>query len=472
MIDHAYLDAGTEVEQALLGSILRIGDTKSELYQKATALVKDTSFYRMSHRLIFKAITDIAIRNNYVDLLTVTDLLEKEGRIDDVGGFAYVAQLMNSIPSTANIVAYAKTVRDYAVERFAIQKMNEAMGLLADRTAGDINQRLGLVESMANQISSLSQHREEQGLKHISEGLGTWLDNIQQLKDDGFDKNALSTGIDSLDEIIGPRLIRRGALIGVGARPKMGKTALMMYLSNHIGLNLNLPVANFSMEMASHEIVERSLTTRELLAPNEFYKPDFSDEVQGKLDRSFREFVDSNIFVDDGSNLTLSHIQRESRKLRNEKGELGAIMVDYLTLMKAEDAERNDLAYGLITKGLKSLAKELNCPVILLTQLNRGLENRADKRPLPSDSRDTGQIEQDVDLWIGIYKESVYDENTYMPGLMELLVRLNRHGGTGTAFVEMKQGFIVPVSLEEGRRIINERETRKGSNSGGFKYES
>jgi replicative DNA helicase len=468
MINHDYLDSGVEIEQALLGSFLQIGDTRNELYQKASLLVKDNSFYRMSHRLIFKAISSIAKKNNYVDLLTVTDLLEKEDRIDDVGGFAYVAQLMNSTPSSANIVSYAKTVRDYAVERFAIQKMNDAMVLLTDRTAGDINQRLGLVESMANQISSLSQHREEQGLRHISDALGVWLDNIEQMKEDGYDKNALSTGIESLDEIIGPRLIRRSALVGVGARPKMGKTALMMYLSNHIGLNLNLPVANFSMEMASHEIVERSLTTRELMSPNEFYKPNFSQEIQGKLDRSFREFIDSNIYLDDGSNLTLSHIQREARGLRNEKGELGAILVDYLTLMKAEDAERNDLAYGLITKGLKSLAKELNCPVILLTQLNRGLENRADKRPLPSDSRDTGQIEQDVDLWIGIYKESVYDESVYYPGLMELLVRLNRHGGTGTAFVEMKQGFITPISLEEGRRIINERETKKGS--GEFKY--
>lgn len=468
MITHDFLDSGVEMEQALLGSLLQLGDTKSELYQKTMAMIKESSFYRMSHRLIFSAIKEVGLKNNYVDLITVTDLLTKNDRIEDAGGFSYVAQAMQSAPSSANIISYAKTVRDYAVERFAIQKMNEAMAMLTDRSSGDISQRIGLVESMANQINSLAQHREEVGLRHISDSLGEWLDNIEQVKEDGFDKNAISTGIDSLDEIIGPRLMRRGALVGVGARPKMGKTALMMYISNHIGLDLGLPVANFSMEMASHEIVERSLTTREKLAPAEFYKPGFESSVQAKLDRSFNEFIQSNIYIDDGSNLTLSHVQREARKLRNEKGQLGAIMIDYLTLMKAEEAERNDLAYGLITKGLKSLAKELQCPVILLTQLNRSLESRADKRPMASDSRDTGQIEQDVDLWLGIYKESVYDESVYTPELMEIIVRLNRHGGTGTAYAKMKQGFIEPVDLIEGQRIVNQRETKKGD--GEFKY--
>ena len=247
----------------------------------------------------------------------------------------------------------------------------------------------------------MSLRNEKGGLKHVSESLGEWLDNIDQVLDDGYDKNAFSTGVESLDEILGVKKIRRGSLIGIGARPKMGKSAFMMLVANHFALDLDEPVAVFSMEMPSVEIAERAITNRTTVNPAEFYRAGISAEASGRRDTAFKELIDSNMYVDDGAALTLSHIQREARKLRKEKGKIGAIMVDYLTLMEAEKADRNDLAYGMITKGLKNLAKELDCAVFMLTQLNRGLENRPDKRPVPSDGRDTGQIEQDCDVWIG-----------------------------------------------------------------------
>jgi replicative DNA helicase len=175
------------------------------------------------------------------------------------------------------------------------------------------------------------------------------------------------------------------------------------------------------------------------------------------MDTAAAEFHASSLYIEDTPALRLSDIQREARNLRREKGSIGLICIDYLTLMEAEKADRNDLAYGMITKGLKNLAKELNCVVILLTQLNRGLENRPDKRPMPSDSRDTGQIEQDVDLWIGLYKDSVYNEGGQHQGLTELIVRLNRHGGVGTGFVEMKEGYHLPLTTVEGTKMENIR---------------
>jgi len=447
-------------EQSVIGSLIQLTTPESKLMIKTMAMLKPSSFYKLYHKQIFSSIKALFTKNENIDLLTVEDQCKKQG-VDDTGLFMYLADITRNTPSSSNIIAYSKMVREYSVERYTTQKLQDLIGTFNDRSEGDVYQRLGLLETTINEISNMSLRNDKGGLKHIGDSLGLWLDNIDQVLQDGHDKNAFTTGVESLDEILGVRLIRRGSLVGVGARPKMGKSAFMMLLANHFALDLKEPVAVFSMEMPSVEIAERAMTNRTTVNPAEFYRNGISAESQGRRDDAFKELLNSNMFIDDGAALTLSHIQRESRKLRKEKGKIGAIMVDYLTLMEAEKADRNDLAYGMITKGLKNLAKELNCTVIMLTQLNRGLENRTDKRPMPSDSRDTGQIEQDVDLWLGLYKESVYDETLSDTGLTEVIVRLNRHGGTGTAFVEMKQGFHVPLSIIEGAKRINLRDKVK-----------
>ena len=379
----------------------------------------------------------------------------------DQGLYVYLAETVRNTPSASNIIAYAKMVREYSIERYTNQKLQELLGEFNDRTSGDVYQRLGLIESTINSISNMSMRNDKGGLKHIGECAGKWLDNIDEIHATGYDKNKITTGVESIDEILGVKGMVRGSLIGVGARPKMGKTAFMSLLMNHISLDLNLPVATFSMEMNDEEIFERGLSSRTNTDPSEFYRKNIKNEVQGRMDSACTEFANSNLFIDDGTSLSLRHIQKESRKLRKEQGHLGAIFVDYLTLMETEKAERNDLAYGAITKGLTNLAKELDCVVILLIQLNRNLESRPDKRPIPSDCKDTGQIEQDVSLLIMLYKESVYDDSVYMTGFTEAIVRLNRKGGSGTGFVEMKQGFHSPMSLIEGAKILNIREQTK-----------
>jgi len=447
-------------EQSVIGSLMKLCSPESTLVIRTMGMLKPSSFYKRHHQQIFNAIKSLFTKNENIDLLVVEEECKRQG-IDDADLFVYLAQITKNTPSAENIIAYAKVVREYSIERYSIQKLQDLIGSFSDRSEGDVYQRLGLLESTISEIMNMSLRNEKGGLKHVSESLGDWLDNIDQVLDDGFDKNAFSTGVESLDEILGVKKIRRGSLIGIGARPKMGKSAFMMLIANHFALDLDEPVAVFSMEMPSVEIAERAMTNRTTVNPAEFYRAGISDEASGRRDTAFKELIDSNMYVDDGAALTLSHIQRESRKLRKEKGKIGAIMVDYLTLMEAEKADRNDLAYGMITKGLKNLAKELNCAVFMLTQLNRGLENRPDKRPIPSDSRDTGQIEQDVDLWIGLYKDSVYDDTLSDEGLTEVIVRLNRHGGTGTAFVEMKQGFHVPLSIQDGAKILNNRQQSK-----------
>lgn len=447
-------------EQSVIGSLILLSDPSSTALIKTMSLLKETSFYNNFHRKIFAAINVLYRAGVNIDFVTLESQCKKMGN-DDQELFIYLAQATRNTPSPSNVISYANIVRECAIERFAITKMQDLIANFSDKSSGDVYQRLGLIESTVNDISNMSLRNDKGGLKHITDSLGQWLDNCEQVQLDGYDKNAFTTGVESLDDVLGIKGMRRGSLVGVGARPKMGKSAFMSLVANHFAIELKESVALFSMEMPSVEIAERAMTNRTRLNPNEFYRSGISDESQGRIDGAFKEIVSTNMYVDDGASLSLSHIQREARRIRSDQGSIGLICVDYLTLMEAEKADRNDLAYGMITKGLKNLAKELNCVVLMLTQLNRGLENRPDKRPMPSDSRDTGQIEQDVDLWLGLYKESVYDEEVSNQGLTEVIVRLNRHGGTGTAFVEMREGFHVPVSMIDGAKIINERQQSK-----------
>ncbi len=447
-------------ERSVIGSLLILNSPDSELMVKVMEMLKPTSFYSRQNGRIFQAIKNLFLNGEHIDVISLENQCKKIG-INDDSLFVYLAEIQRETPSGHNIMSYAKMVREFSVERYANQKLQDLLGSFNDRSSGDVYQRLGLLESTISEISTIGIRNSNGGLKHITDAAGRWMDNIEEIHKTGFDKNKLTTGVSSVDEILGVKGMVRGSLVGVAARPKMGKTAFMSLMINHISLDLNLPVATFSMEMNDEEMFERGLSSRTTVDPAEFYKKELRNEVAGRMDSAVSEFVESNLYIDDGTSLSLNHIKKESRKIRKEKGELGAIFIDYLTLMEAEKAERNDLAYGKITKGLTDLAKELDCVVVLLLQLNRNLESRPDKRPIPSDCKDTGQIEQDVSLLIMLYKESVYDDSVYMPGLTEAIVRLNRKGGSGTGFVEMRQGFHVPLSVEEGAKIINMREQAK-----------
>jgi len=231
-------------------------------------------------------------------------------------------------------------------------------------------------------------------------------------------------------------------------------------------------VAAFSLEMPDDQIWERYIAQKSRVNANRFYTG-MDDAEWGALSSAMGVALDRQLFIDDTPGISLSHIQREVRRLRADGVKLSLIAVDYLTLMQAEKAERNDLAYGLITKGLKALAKEIDGVVLLLTQLNRNLESRSDKRPMPSDSRDTGQIEQDCDMWIGLYRDDVYHQDSPYAGTIEMILRMNRHGGSGTAVAGFHAGQIIPLeqSVMETMRANAEEAAaanRKPYKRGGF----
>ena len=227
-------------------------------------------------------------------------------------------------------------------------------------------------------------------------------------------------------------------------------TAFLLRILLHFAIHHQLPVGMFSLEMPGMELWERMVSQESRVNSDRFYTG-MDDADYGRVSAAMAPIINSNMMVCDDAKVSLATVMSEARKLKAKHGKVGCIAVDYLTLMAAEKADRNDLAYGMITKGLKSLAKELDCPVFLLTQLNRQLESRSDKRPMPSDSRDTGQIEQDCDLWIGLYREGVYNKELSpgLAGVTEAIVRLNRHGKSGTAHMNLVNGAFYDADQQQ-----------------------
>lgn len=443
-----------EAEQSLLGCMMVL-EFKGEKAGKVMTIVKPSFFEHPLNRSVYETGIHMANQGDAVDAITLDAKLTHHPVYKDLGSLSYLVDLVTQTPSAANIMAYVKIVRDRAIERFSIRKLNEALAEITDQEGGDISQRIGRAESILAEINKKATS-DDKGLKHIKEYGKQWHDALEQYHSGDKDAMGLTTGITPLDAMLRPKLIPKGSLVVVGARPKMGKTALLSLIANHSGVGLRLHTPVFSMEMPGDQVFERSLTTDGKINPMDYYNAS-SGDVYNQLHDSTARLVNSLIYVDDAPGMTLSHIQREARQL-GKKGQVGFICVDYLTLMKAEKAERNDLAYGEITKSLKNLAKELDCAVLLLTQLNRALESRTDKKPMPSDSRDTGQIEQDCDMWIGLYRHGVYEPDCRYPQLTEGIVRLNRHGKTGSFFLNLEHGYFNPMTELEGlaQREANE----------------
>lgn len=464
-----------DAEQAVIGGLMLDGG--DDRTQRVMAMLKPESFFSASHAIIFSAIRDLLTRNKPIDPLTLSDELEAGGK--QYGGFAYLAEMTKNTPSVANLVHYAAVVRDKAMERYAISKLNEATEMLYSRNSMTAVEKLESITMLTSQISDYAKTGKRRGLRSFGDVMDEWVTDLEKRFDPQGEQRGMSTGIPSLDRMLAPKGLVKGSLFVIGARPKMGKTTLYSQMAINCAIRENKPSLLFSLEMPDVQILEKLVGQTSGINPNIFYMPatdEADEEYQGNYDEDFSKAIATAnrlreiemLYIDDTPGLSLAHIVAESRKIKRQKGSVGMILVDYLTLMTAEKADRNDLAYGMITKGLKNLAKELGCVVVLLTQLNRELEKRVNKRPLPSDSRDTGQIEQDCDYWVGIHREGAFDESV-PAGETELLLRLNRHGPTGTVFCLQQNGAIHDMDQAAAR---NERDSRqqpgKGQKRGGF----
>lgn len=462
MTDMNMIPQNIEAEQSVLGGMML--DSGSDRCQTAMSMLKPESFYIRPHQVIFAEMRELVANQKPIDLITMIESLESKGLGEQAGGFAYMAEISKNTPSAANIVHYAMLVREKAMERYGIDKLNSATELLYSRNGMTTSQKFDAIQTLFTDIADYAKTGNRRGLREFSEVMGDWVDEVEARWSDSDATRGLSTGIGSLDDLLQPKGLVKGALMVIGARPKMGKTTLYSQLAVNCAEVEQLPALMFSLEMPDKQIVERMIGQVSRVNTDVFYGDRYDDaQVAMAFAAGGRLAQTGNLYVDDTPGITLAHIVAESRRIKRERGAVGMVLVDYLTLMTADKADRNDLAYGIITKGLKNLAKELNCIVVLLTQLNRDLEKRTNKRPMPSDSRDTGQIEQDCDYWIGIYREGAYDENADQAAT-ELLLRLNRHGPTGVVYCDQRNGAIYDcdqAAAEQKRRANDARPNKK-----------
>ncbi|BEJ35602.1 MULTISPECIES: DnaB-like helicase C-terminal domain-containing protein [Enterobacterales] len=462
MTDMNMIPQNIEAEQSVLGGMML--DSGSDRCQTAMSMLKPESFYIRPHQVIFAEMRELVANQKPIDLITLIESLESKGLGEQAGGFAYMAEISKNTPSAANIVHYAMLVREKAMERYGIDKLTSATELLFSRNGMTTSQKFDAIQTLFTDIADYAKTGNRRGLREFSEVMGDWVDEVEARWSDSDATRGLSTGIGSLDNLLQPKGLVKGALMVIGARPKMGKTTLYSQLAVNCAEVEQLPALMFSLEMPDKQIVERMIGQVSRVNTDVFYGDRYDDaQVAMAFAAGGRLAQTGNLYVDDTPGITLAHIVAESRRIKRERGSVGMVLVDYLTLMTADKADRNDLAYGIITKGLKNLAKELNCIVVLLTQLNRDLEKRTNKRPMPSDSRDTGQIEQDCDYWIGIYREGAYDENADQAAT-ELLLRLNRHGPTGVVYCDQRNGAIYDcdqAAAEQKRRANDARPNKK-----------
>lgn len=468
-MDARIIPYNVDAEQSVIGGLML--DSTSERAVKVLSMLKPESFYVQANARLFAEIQYLNQRNQPIDLLTLDNSLKAKGVSNEIGGFAYLAEIAKNTPSAANLVTYAEIVRDEAIKRFTIKKLQDCEALMFEKSKLTAQERLEVVSRLMNEISDYGRAGKTQGLRPVREIANEWTDDFERYQRQSDAVRGLSTGLTALDELLGKKRLVKQSLVVVGARPKCGKTAFYSLMAGNCVINEKKPALLFSLEMSAKQIFERMLGQTGNINTDNFYTQATelarygidNDVLMGKLNNAMSHLVrDDLLFIDDTPNVSLAHIRNECRRLKRQCGEIGLIGVDYLTLMKAEKAERNDLAYGDITKGLKNLAREMDCVVVLLTQLNRNLESRSDKRPTPADSRDTGQIEQECDYWFGLYKESVYNEQADK-SLTEVLVRLNRYGQTGKVYADQRFGAMFNCDqAEAARRALAGQVEKKG----------
>ncbi|MCN1822316.1 replicative DNA helicase [Escherichia coli] len=417
-----------EAEQSVLGGLMLDNERWDDVAERVVA----DDFYTRPHRHIFTEMARLQESGSPIDLITLAESLERQGQLDSVGGFAYLAELSKNTPSAANISAYADIVRERAVVREMISVANEIAEAGFDpqgRTSEDL---LDLAESRVFKIAE-SRANKDEGPKNIADVLDATVARIGQLFQQPHDGvTGVNTGYDDLNKKTAG--LQPSDLIIVAARPSMGKTTFAMNLVENAAMLQDKPVLIFSLEMPSEQIMMRSLASLSRVDQTKIRTGQLDDEDWARISGTMGILLEKrNIYIDDSSGLTPTEVRSRARRIAREHGGIGLIMIDYLQLMRVPALSDNrTLEIAEISRSLKALAKELNVPVVALSQLNRSLEQRADKRPVNSDLRESGSIEQDADLIMFIYRDEVYHKDSDLKGIAEIIIGKQRNGPIGT----------------------------------------
>ncbi|SFF33936.1 primary replicative DNA helicase [Kosakonia radicincitans] len=417
-----------EAEQSVLGGLMLDNERWDDVAERVVA----EDFYTRPHRHIFTEMHRLQEMGKPIDLITLAESLELQGQLDIVGGFAYLAELSKNTPSAANISAYADIVRERAVVREMIAVANEIANAGFDpqgRTSEDL---LDLAESRVFKIAE-SRANKDEGPKNIADVLEATVSRIEQLFQQPHDGvTGVNTGYEDLNKKTAG--LQPSDLIIVAARPSMGKTTFAMNLVENAAMLQDKPVLIFSLEMPSEQIMMRSLASLSRVDQTRIRTGQLDDEDWARISGTMGILLEKrNIYIDDSSGLTPTEVRSRARRIAREHGGIGLIMIDYLQLMRVPSLSDNRTReIAEISRSLKALAKELQVPVVALSQLNRSLEQRADKRPVNSDLRESGSIEQDADLIMFIYRDEVYHENSDLKGIAEIIIGKQRNGPIGT----------------------------------------
>ncbi len=391
--------------------------------------VVDIDFYRREHQLIFRAIDGLAEQNKPFDVITLSEELERVGVLNDVGGLAYLGALAKDTPSAANIRAYADIVREYSVMRQLIKVGTEIADSGFRPDGKDSTALLDVAEQKVFQISE-QMSRGGGGFASIKNLLTKAVDRIETLFQQDDPITGLSSGFADFDEMTSG--LQPADLIIVAGRPSMGKTTFAMNMAENVAINNKVPVAVFSMEMPGDSLAMRMMSSLGRIDQHRVRTGKLEDDEWPRLTSAVSILADAPLFIDDTAALTPTEIRAKARRLKREHGELGMIVVDYLQLMQAPSVGENRATeISFISRSLKALAKELNVPVVALSQLNRNLEQRPNKRPVMSDLRESGSIEQDADLVVFIYRDEVYNEDSPDKGSAEIIIGKQRNGPIG-----------------------------------------
>lgn len=416
-----------EAEQSVLGGLM----LDNEAWDRVAEKVVEQDFYLRAHRLIFNALTKLAEQNQPMDLITVSQALEQNQLLDDVGGFAYLGEIAKNTPSAANILAYAEIVRERAVIRDMIGVAHDIADAGYDPQGRTSAELLDFAETRVFKIAEQRANANE-GPEPIHDILSKTIEKIDEL----FNKphngvTGVSTGYVDLDKMTSG--LQPSDLIIVAARPSMGKTTFAMNLCENAAITSDKPVLIFSLEMPSEQIMMRMLASVGRIDQTRIRTGQLEDEDWARLSSAIELLnTKGKMYIDDASGLTPTEVRSRARRVAREHGGLSMIMVDYLQLMTVPGmSENRTLEIAEISRSLKALAKELKVPVVALSQLNRSLEQRADKRPVNSDLRESGSIEQDADLIMFIYRDEVYNDDSPDKGSAEIIIGKQRNGPIG-----------------------------------------
>ncbi len=414
-----------EAELSVLGGLM----LDPEAWERVADRITEDDFYRRDHRLIFRALKSLADADQPRDVVTVAEWLDKNAQLEDVGGLAYLGRLAADTPTAANIIAYADIVREHAIKRQLID-VGTGIAQSAYQPEGrDSRQLLEEAEQKVFQIAEQG-NRQRKGFAPIKSLLTLAVERIQTLYEQDEPITGLPTGFDDFDTMTSG--LQKGDLVIVAGRPSMGKTTFAMNIGENAAIRTRKPVAVFSMEMPGEQLALRMMSSLGRIDQHRVRTGKLEDEDWPRLTSAVVMLSEAPIFIDDTPALSPTELRARARRLKKEHG-LGLIIIDYLQLMQVPGSNENRTAeISEISRSLKALAKELEVPVIALSQLNRSLEQRPNKRPVMSDLRESGAIEQDADLIVFIYRDEVYNSDSAEKGIAEIIIGKQRNGPIGT----------------------------------------